>query len=189
MTTPTGSQPLTVLSEEESMFQGAVRDFADEQVRPLVPAQEASGHYEPAFIKACFEMGLMGIEIPDSLGGSGGSFFMSTLAVEALSRVDAASAILVDVQNTLVVNCVLRWANDEQKARYCPKLASEWVGAYALSEAGSGSDAFGLATKAEKKGDTWILNGRKLWITNGAEAKLYVIFANADPAAGYKGIT
>ncbi len=189
MTTPTGSQPLTVLSEEEAMFQGAVRDFADEQVRPLVPGQETSGHYDPAFIKACFEMGLMGIEIPDSLGGSGGSFFMSTLAVEALSRVDAASAILVDVQNTLVVNCVLRWANDEQKARYCPKLASEWVGAYALSEAGSGSDAFGLATKAEKKGDKWILNGRKLWITNGAEAKLYVIFANADPAAGYKGIT
>jgi alkylation response protein AidB-like acyl-CoA dehydrogenase len=131
----------------------------------------------------------MGIEVPEALGGAGGSFFMATLAVEALSRVDASTAILVDVQNTLVNNCVLRWANDEQKKRYCPKLAAEWVGAYALSEAGSGSDAFGLATRAVKKGDKWVLNGRKLWITNGAEAQLYVVFANADPSQGYKGIT
>ncbi len=188
-TTQAAATPLTILSEEETMFQGAVRDFADEQVRPLVHAMDEAGALEPTLIPRVFEMGLMGIEIPDALGGAGGSFFMAALAVEALSQVDAATAILVDVQNTLVNNCVLRWASDEQKARYCPKLTSEWVGAYALSEAGSGSDAFGLATRAEKRGDTWVLNGRKLWITNGAEAQLYVVFANADPAKGYKGIT
>ena len=181
--------PLTVLSEEEGMFQAAVRDFADEQVRPLVHRMDTDGQLDPALIRAVFELGLMGIEVPDSLGGAGGSFFMATLAVEALSRVDAATAILVDVQNTLVNNCILRWANDEQKARYFPKLTSDWVGAYALSEAGSGSDAFGLATRAEKKGDGWVLDGTKLWITNGAEASLYVVFANTDPAKGYKGIT
>lgn len=188
-TTQTAALPLTVLSEEEAMFQGAVRDFAEEQVRPLVHRMEAAGALEPSLIPRFFEMGLMGIEIPDALGGAGGSFFMAALAVEALSEVDAATAILVDVQNTLVNNCLLRWANDEQKARYAPKLASEWVGAYALSEAGSGSDAFGMATRAAKRGHRWVLNGRKLWITNGAEAALYVIFANADPAKGYKGIT
>ncbi|MFI5207268.1 MAG: acyl-CoA dehydrogenase [Gemmatimonadales bacterium] len=189
MTTETAAQPLTVLSEEETMFRDAVRDFAEEKVRPLVSKMDEHGALEPALIPAVFELGLMGIEIPEALGGAGGSFFMATLAVEALSRVDASTAILVDVQNTLVNNCVLRWANDEQKRRYCPKLASEWVGAYALSEAGSGSDAFGLATRAVKQGDRWVLTGRKLWITNGAEAQLYVIFANADPAQGYKGIT
>jgi alkylation response protein AidB-like acyl-CoA dehydrogenase len=189
MSTPTANTPLTVLTEEETMFRDAVRDFAEERVRPLVSKMDEQGALEPALIPAVFELGLMGIEIPDALGGAGGSFFMATIAVEALSRVDASTAILVDVQNTLVNNCVLRWANDEQKRRYCPKLAAEWVGAYALSEAGSGSDAFGMATRAVKKGERWVLNGRKLWITNGAEAKVYVIFANADPSQGYKGIT
>jgi alkylation response protein AidB-like acyl-CoA dehydrogenase len=183
------ASPLTILTEEEAMFQGAVRDFAEEQVRPLVSKMDHDGHLDPALITSVFELGLMGIEVPDSLGGAGGSFFMAALAVEALSRVDAATAILVDVQNTLVNNCILRWANDEQKQRYFAKLTTEWVGAYALSEAGSGSDAFGLATRAEKKGDAWVLNGTKLWITNGAEASLYVVFANTDPAQGYKGIT
>jgi len=171
------------------MFQGAVRDFAEEQVRPLVATMDHDGKLDAGLIKSVFELGLMGIEVPEALGGAGGSFFMAALAVEALSRVDAATAILVDVQNTLVNNCILRWANDEQKQRYFAKLTTDWVGAYALSEAGSGSDAFGLATRAEKKGDGWVLTGSKLWITNGAEASLYVVFANADPAQGYKGIT
>jgi alkylation response protein AidB-like acyl-CoA dehydrogenase len=180
---------LTMLSEEEAMFQSAVRDFAAERVRPLVHGMDAAGLLDPALIPAVFELGLMGIEIPESYGGAGGSFFMSTLAVEALSHVDPATAILVDVQNTLVNNCLLRWANEDQKRRYLPKLAAEWVGAYALSEAGSGSDAFALATRAEQRGAQWVLDGRKLWITNGAEASLYVVFANAAPAQGYKGIT
>ncbi len=187
-TTPTAG-PLTVLSDEEAMFQEAVSAFAEERVRPLSAAMDAAGALDAALIAPCFELGLMGIEVPEALGGAGGSFFLAVLAVEALSRVDPAVAILVDVQNTLVNNCVLRWGNDEQRARYLPKLASQWVGAYALSEPGSGSDAFGLETRAERRGDHWVLNGRKLWITNGAEASLYVIFANADPAKGYKGIT
>ena len=189
MTTQTSAPPLTVLAEDEAMFRDAVRDFAEERVRPLVMKMDEQGALDPALVPAVFELGLMGIEIPEPLGGAGGSFFMATLAVEALSRVDASAAILVDVQNTLVNNCVLRWANDEQKRRYCPRLAAEWVGAYALSEAGSGSDAFGLATRAVRRGDQWVLTGRKLWITNGAEAQLYVVFANADPSQGYKGIT
>ncbi|HVO35436.1 MAG TPA: acyl-CoA dehydrogenase [Gemmatimonadales bacterium] len=188
-TTSTTAAPLTVLSEEEAMFQQAVREFAEEKVRPLSHAMDEQGALDALLIPPCFEMGLMGIEIPEALGGAGGSFFLATLAVEALSQVDPAVAILVDVQNTLVNNCLLRWANDEQKQRYLPKLAAEWVGAYALSEPGSGSDAFGLETRAVLKGDRWILNGHKLWITNGAEASLYVVFANADPSQGYKGIT
>jgi alkylation response protein AidB-like acyl-CoA dehydrogenase len=189
MNTMTAAAPLTMLSEEEAMFQGAVRDFAQEQVRPLVTRMDRDAALDPALIRQVFELGLMGIEIPDTYGGAGGSFFMAALAVEALSQVDPSTAILVDVQNTLVNNCVLRWATAEQKARYCPKLASEWVGAYALSEAGAGSDAFSLATRAERRGDRWVLSGTKLWITNGGEASLYVVFANADPAQGYKGIT
>lgn len=188
-TTPPAAAPLTVLSEEEAMFQQAVREFAEEKVRPLSHEMDEKGALDASLIPPCFELGLMGIEIPEALGGAGGSFFLAVLAVEALSQVDASAAILVDVQNTLVNNCLLRWANDAQKARYLPKLASEWVGAYALSEPGSGSDAFGLETRAELKGDRWRLNGRKLWITNGAEASLYVVFANADPSKGYKGIT
>jgi len=181
--------PLTTLTDEEAMFQGAVRDFAAEQVRPLVRAMDEAGRLDPALIPAVFGLGLMGIEIPESHGGAGGSFFMSTLAVEALSQVDPATAILVDVQNTLVNNCLLRWANEDQQRRYLPKLATDWVGAYALSEAGSGSDAFALATRAERRGAAWVLHGQKLWITNGAEASLYVVFANAAPEQGYKGIT
>ena len=182
-------QPLTVFSEEEQMFREAVRGFAEERVRPLTPRMDETGALDPSLIPPCFEMGLMGIEIPEALGGAGGTFFLSVLAVETLSKVDASAAILVDVQNTLVNNCLLRWANAEQQARYLPRLAGEWVGAYALSEPAAGSDAFGLETRAERRGDRWVLNGRKLWITNGAEASLYVVFANADPAKGYKGIT
>ena len=181
--------PLTVLSEEEEMFQGAVRGFAEKRVRPLSHQMDERGALDPSLIPPCFEMGLMGIEIPEVLGGAGGTFFLSVLAVEALSQVDPAVAILVDVQNTLVNNCLLRWASDEQQRRYFPKLAAEWVGAYALSEPGAGSDAFGLETRAARRGDRWVLNGRKLWITNGAEASLFVVFANADPEQGYKGIT
>jgi len=181
--------PLTVLSEEEGMFRDAVRLFAEERVRPLTPAMDEAGALDASLIPPCFEMGLMGIEVPETLGGAGSTFFLAVLAVEALSAVDPAVAILVDVQNTLVNNCILRWGNDAQRQRYLPKLAAEWVGAYALSEPGAGSDAFGLETRAERRGDRWVLNGRKLWITNGAEASVYVVFANADPSKGYKGIT
>jgi alkylation response protein AidB-like acyl-CoA dehydrogenase len=189
MTTPTAGTPLTALSEEEAMFQGAVRDFADEAVRPLVRRMDEAAHLDPTLIPRCFDLGLMGIEIPEALGGAGGTFFMAVLAVEALSQVDAAVAAFVDVQNTLFNNCLLRWGSEEQRARYAPKMAAEWVGAYALSEAGAGSDAFGLTTRAELRGDTWMLNGQKLWITNGDEASIYVVFATVDPAKGYKGIT
>jgi len=182
-------QPLTVLSEEERMFQGAVRDFAEGAVRPLVHRMDEEAHLDASLIPQVFGLGLMGIEVPEALGGAGGSFFLAVLAVEALSMVDPSVAILVDVQNTLFNNCLLRWGNDEQKSRYCPKTCAEWVGAYALSEAGSGSDAFGLATRAELQGETWVLNGQKLWITNGGEAQIYVIFATVDAAKGYKGIT
>ena len=184
-----GAQPLTVLSEEEGMFRDAVRGFAEERVRPLTHAMDEAGALDGSLIPPCFEMGLMGIEVPETLGGAGGTFFLAVLAVEALSAVDPAVAILVDVQNTLVNNCILRWGNDAQRQRYLPRLAAEWVGAYALSEPGAGSDAFGLETRAERRGDRWVLNGRKLWITNGAEASVYVVFANADPSKGYKGIT
>jgi alkylation response protein AidB-like acyl-CoA dehydrogenase len=186
---PPSTAPLTVLTEEETMFRDAVRDFAEERVRPLSHAMDEAGALDRSLIPLCFELGLMGIEIPEALGGAGGTFFLAVLGVEALSQVDPAVAILVDVQNTLVNNCLLRWAGAEQQRRYLPKLASEWVGAYALSEPAAGSDAFGLQARAERRGDRWILNGRKLWITNGAEASLYVVFANADPAQGYRGIT
>jgi alkylation response protein AidB-like acyl-CoA dehydrogenase len=190
MTEPTAAaQPLTVLSEEERMFQEAVRDFAEGTVRPLVHRMDEEGHLDPTLIPQVFALGLMGIEVPEALGGAGGSFFLAVLAVEALSRIDPSVAILVDVQNTLFNNCLLRWGNDEQKARYCPRTATEWVGAYALSEAGSGSDAFSLATRAEQRGDRWVLNGQKLWITNGGEAQIFVVFATVDPAKGYRGIT
>src|SRR2546430_12933229 len=170
--------PLTVLTEEERMFQGAVRDFAASEVRPRVCAMEQAAQLDPALIPKFFELDLMGIEIPEAHGGAGGSLFMTVLAVEELSAVDASTAIFVDVQNTLVNALLLKWASDDIKQRYLPRLASEVVGAYALSEAGSGSGAFGLQTKATKQGDEWILDGRKLWITNGAEAGLYIIFAD-----------
>ena len=183
------SLPLTDLSEDERLFQEAVRDFAEERVRPIVHKMDEEAAIPRALIDACFELGVMGIEIPEAHGGAGATFFMSILAVEALARVDASLAVLVDVQNTLVNNALLRWGNAEQQARYFPKLASKWVGAYALSEAGSGSDAFALSCRATERGDHWELTGRKLWITNAAEADLFIILATVDPAQGYKGIT
>src|SRR6058998_2961462 len=181
--------PLTVLTEEERMFQSAVRDFAESEVRPRVQAMEQAAQLDPDIIPKFFELGLMGIEIPEAHGGAGGSLFMTVLAVEELSAVDASAAIFVDVQNTLVNAPLLRWASDDVKRRYLPRLASDVVGAYALSEPESGSDAFGLQTKATRRRDRWVLEGRKLWITNGAEAGLFVVFANADFTQGYKGIT
>ncbi|HUP64785.1 MAG TPA: acyl-CoA dehydrogenase [Thermoanaerobaculia bacterium] len=181
--------PLTVLSEEEQMFQEAVREFAVEQIRPLVHDMDQRATMDPGLIKSFFELGVMGVEIPEEYGGAGSSFFTAVLVVEELSHVDASCGVLVDVQNTLVNNAILRWGNDDQKSRYLPRLAGEVVGAYALSEAGSGSDAFALATRAEEKGDHWLLNGRKLWITNAAEAEVFIVFANVNPEAGYKGIT
>jgi len=189
MTTTTTAVPLTRLSEEEQMFRDAVRDFAEQEIRPRVGAMERAAQLDPALIPKFFELGLMGVEIPESLGGAGGSLFLTVLAVEELSRVDASSAIFVDVQNTLVNALLLKWAAPDLQKRYFPKLSRDVVGAYALSEPASGSDAFGLETKASKRGDSWVLDGRKLWITNGAEAGVYVIFANTDFAKGYKGIT
>jgi short/branched chain acyl-CoA dehydrogenase len=185
----TGHLPLTHLSEDEVLFRDQVRQFAEERVRPLVSEMDREARIPRALVDACFELGLMGIEVPDEHSGAGATFFMSVLAVEELARVDASLAVLVDVQNTLVNNAILRWATPEQQARYFPKLATEWVAAYALSEAGSGSDAFALACRAEDVGDHFQLTGRKLWITNAAEAELFIVFANVDPAQGYKGIT
>jgi alkylation response protein AidB-like acyl-CoA dehydrogenase len=182
--------PLTVLSDDEAMFRDAVAEFADAEVRPRVQAMERDGKLDPRFIRAAFDMGLMGIEAAEQYGGSGGSLLMVTLAVEELSKVDASAAILVDVQNTLVNYPIARHGTDAQKAKYLSQLTGSLVGAYALSEPGSGSDAFGLATRAERRGDGgWTLTGRKLWITNGAEAQIYVVFATVDPSAGHKGIT
>ena len=171
------------------MFRDAVAAFAEEEVRPRVMEMEKAGKIDPALLPKYFELGLMGIEVPEQYGGAGGSLFMVTLAVEEISKVDAAAAIVCDVQNTLVNYPIGRYGSDAQKAKYLPMLTSESIGAYALSESGSGSDAFGLATRAEKRGDRWVLNGQKLWITNGAEADVFVVFANADPSAGYRGIT
>jgi butyryl-CoA dehydrogenase len=189
VTTSAAAVPLTVLSEEEQMFREAVGDFAESEVRPRVAAMENAGAIDPTLVPKLFELGLMGIEIPEQYGGAGGGLFMTALAVEELSRVDASTAIFVDVQNTLVIEPFLQWATDDQKRRYLPRLATELVGAYALSEPESGSDAFGLQTKATASGTEWVLDGRKLWITNGAEAGVYVIFANTDFTKGYKGIT
>ena len=185
----TGGAPLTVLSEDEQMFRDMVRQFADDEVRPRVHDMDEKQQMDPALIPQFFEMGLMGIEVPEELGGAGVSFFTAALVVEELSRVDASVGVFVDVQNTLVNNAFLRWGSEELKARYLPQLASEKVGAYALSEAGSGSDAFALATRGVKADGGFRLTGRKLWITNGAEAEVFIVFANVDPAAGYKGIT
>jgi butyryl-CoA dehydrogenase/short/branched chain acyl-CoA dehydrogenase len=184
-----GPVPLTRLSPLEELFREQVRAFAAERVRPLVSQMDRDAVMPKELIDECFELGLMGIEVPDRFGGAGASFFLAALVVEELARVDASLAVLVDVQNTLVNNTLLRWGNDDQLALYLPKLVSEWVGAYALSEAGSGSDAFGLACRAELKGDFWELTGRKLWITNAGEAELFIVMANADPSRGYKGIT
>src|SRR4051812_20179585 len=181
--------PLVALTEDEQLFRDNIRQFADEKVRPLVREMDEAQVFDKDLIRQFFELGLMGIEIPEQYGGGNGTFFEAILAVEEISRVDASAGVLVDVQNTLVINALLRWASEEQKRRYLPKMATDTVGAYALSEAASGSDAFALQTRAELKGDHYVLNGRKLWITNAKEAGLYVLFATLDPAAGYKGIT
>lgn len=190
MTTDIDARPaLTILSEEEEMFRDAIAGFAEEEVRPRVMDMENAAKLDPTLIPKYFDLGLMGIEVPEQYGGAGGSLFMVTLAVEEISKVDASAAILCDVQNTLVNYPINRYGSDAQKAKYLPRLTSDTVGAYALSESGSGSDAFGLACKAEQKDGKWILNGQKLWITNGYEAGIFIIFANTNPSAGYKGIT
>ena len=186
---PTGAPPLVALSEDEVLFRDNIRQFAEEKIRPRSREMDEKGVFDAELIQQFFQLGLMGIEIPEEFGGGGGSFFEAILAVEEASRVDASAGVVVDVQNTLVNNALLRWANPEQKRRYLPKMASEIVGAYALSEAASGSDAFALQTRAQLQGEHYVLNGRKLWITNGKEAGLFVLFATLDPAAGYKGIT
>ncbi len=182
-------QPITVLSEEEAMFKDAVADFAREQIAPHVMEMDQKAQFKKEILDQFFELGLMGVEVPEEYGGVGGSFFMSILAIEALAQVDASAAIYVDVQNTLVNNAFLRWGNQEIKKKCLPQLAQEKIGAYALSEPGSGSDAFGLKARAVEKGDHFVLNGTKLWITNAAEADIFIIFANANPELGYKGIT
>jgi alkylation response protein AidB-like acyl-CoA dehydrogenase len=181
--------PLTVLTEEESAFRDAVAAFAEQEVRPRVMQMEREAKLDPALVRQYFEMGLMGIEVDEQYGGAGGNLMMTTLAVEEISKVDASAAIMVDVQNTLAEYPIRTYGTDAQKAKYLGMLTSGTVGAYALSEPGSGSDAFGLALRAEKSAGGWTLNGSKLWITNGAEAEVFVVFANANPAAGYKGIT
>jgi len=181
--------PLTILSDEEQMFREAVAAFAADEVRPRVQAMEQAAKLDPTLIPKYFELGLMGIEVPEQYGGAGGTLMMVTLAVEELSRVDASAAILADVQNTLVNYPLSRYGTDAQKEKYLTQLTSTKVGAYALSEPGSGSDAFGLETRAERTDGGWALTGRKLWITNGAEAEVFIVFANANPSAGYRGIT
>ncbi len=181
--------PLSVLGEEEKMFQATVRRFARERIGPHVRAMDEAGVFRKDLIHEMFELGLMGIEIPEEHGGQGGNFFQSVLAVEALATVDPSAAVIVDVQNTIANNILLRWGNDEQKRRYLPKLAHDTVAAFGLSEAGSGSDAFAMATRATRHGDHFLITGRKLWITNAAEAGIYFLFANANPEAGHRGIT
>jgi butyryl-CoA dehydrogenase/short/branched chain acyl-CoA dehydrogenase len=183
------ARPLTALSDDERMFQQTVRKFAREEIRPHVREMDEAGVFRKEIIRQFFEMGLMGIEIPEEFGGQGGTFFQAILAVEELSAVDPSAGVIVDVQNTICNNALLRWATPEQKAKYLPRLASDMVASYALSEAGSGSDAFTMATRAEDRGDHFLLTGRKLWITNAAESGFFLLFANANPAAGYKGVT
>ena len=186
--TPTVT-PLTTLKEEENLFRAAVRDFAEETIGPFVASMDENGRLEPTLLPKLFDLGLMGIEIPEAYGGPGGSFFMSCLAIEELSRVDAAVAVVVDVHNTLVTNAVLRWGSAEQHAAFLPRLAKHAIASYSLSEADAGSDAFALQTRATRQGDQYLLNGRKLWTSNAREADLFIIFANADPGLGHKGIT
>ena len=181
--------PLTSLSEDEQFFYDTVKDFAKEKVQPLVREMDDAGAMNKNIIKQLFEMGLMGIEIPEKYGGAETSFYMSILAIEAISTVDPSVGVMVDVQNTLVNNAFLRWGSDYLKKKYLPILANEKIGAYALSETGSGSDAFALAAKAEDKGDYFLLTGQKMWITNANEADIFIIFANVNPDLGYKGIT
>ena len=186
---PAPPQPLVALSEDEVLFRDNVRQFAEDSIRPKVREMDEKGVFEHSLIDQFFQLGLMGIEIPEQFGGAGGRFFESILAVEEVSRIDPSAGVIVDVQNTLVNNALMRWTNDEQKKRYLPRMAADTVGAYALSEAGSGSDAFAMQTRAQLQGSDYVLNGRKLWITNGKEAGIFILFATVDPAAGYKGIT
>jgi alkylation response protein AidB-like acyl-CoA dehydrogenase len=188
-TTEHSNLPLTLLSEDERLFRDSVYEFADREIRPHVRQMDETAHIPRELIDRLFDLGVMGIEVPESFGGGGASFFHAVLAVEALSRVDPSIGVLVDVQNTLVINALLRWGTDDLKRRYLPKLAADTIGAYALSEAGSGSDAFALATRAPEQGDGFAITGRKLWITNGNEAGIFIVFANVKPEAGYRGIT
>ena len=189
-TLPTDTRAaLSSLTEQERMFQEAVQDFADALIAPRVILMDAAAQMGTSLLPQLFDMGIMGIEIPEEFGGTGADFFTSILIVEALSRVDPSVGTLVDVQNTLVINAMLRWGSDELKAHYLPQLASDTIGAYALSEAGSGSDAFALSCRATEDGGDWVIEGHKLWITNGSEAELFIVFATVDPNAGYKGIT
>src|SRR5258708_2772647 len=181
--------PLTTLNEDETLFRDNVRRFAEEKIRPQAKEMDETAVFDRALLGRFFHLGLMGIEIPEQYGGAGGKFFEAILAVEEFSRVDASAGVIVDVQNTLVANAILRWAKDEQKKRYLPQLAADTLGAYALSEAGSGSDAFALQTRAELRGTDFVLNGRKLWITNAKEAGLFILFATVDASTGYKVIT
>ncbi len=187
--TSTQSAPLTSFTEDENLFRENIQQFAEEKIRPRVKEMDEKGVFDDSLIQQFFQLGLMGIEIPEQYGGGAGTFFEAILAVEEFSRVDASAGVVVDVQNTLVNNALLRWASEQQRKQYLPKMAADTVGAYALSEAGSGSDAFALETRAELKGSDYVLNGRKLWITNGKEAGIFILFATIDPAAGYKGIT
>ncbi len=189
MTVATTPQPLSVLSEEEELFRQTVREFAEGEIGPHVHEMDDQARMRPDLLEKFFELGLMGIEVPEQYGGAGGTIFLATIAIEEMARVDASSAIYVDVHNTLVNNALLRWGTEEQKARYFPRLTTDMIGAFALSEPASGSDAFALETRATQDGDAWLLTGRKFWITSGAEAGLFIVFANIDPAKGYKGIT
>ena len=181
--------PLSQLSQDEALFRDSVYEFADREIRPLVREMDEHAKIPPTLVPRLFDLGVMGIEIPEAYGGAGATFFHSVLAVEALSRIDPSIGVLVDVQNTLVINALLRWGTEAHKAAYLPKLASGTIGAYALSESGSGSDAFAMASRGTQHGDGFVLNGRKLWITNANEASLFIVFANVNPEAGYRGIT
>ena len=183
------ASPLVAFSEDEQLFRDSIRQFAEERIRPLVRTMDEKQVMDSGLVQELFQMGVMGIEVPQEYGGGGGTFFEAILAVEEISKVDPSVGVLVDVQNTLVINALLRWGTPEQKKKYLSMMAADTVGAYALSEAGSGSDAFALSTRAELKGDHYVLNGRKLWITNAKEAGIYILIATVDPSAGYKGIT
>jgi alkylation response protein AidB-like acyl-CoA dehydrogenase len=188
-TTLTTAQPLTTLSEEEELLRTTVRDFAESEIRPHVMEMDAAGAFRQEILARFFDLGIMGVEVPERFGGAGGNIFLATLAIEELARVDASAAIYVDVHNTLVNNALLRWGSEEQHQRYFPRLTRDLLGAFALSEPASGSDAFALETRADDKGTHWELTGRKFWITNGGEAGLFLVFANTDFSKGYKGIT
>jgi alkylation response protein AidB-like acyl-CoA dehydrogenase len=183
------TRALTALTEDEKMFADTVHAWATSKIGPLVHEMDEQARMDPSIVPGLFEMGLMGIEVPEQYGGAGSDIFTACLAIEALAKVDPSVSVLCDVQNTLVNNALVRWGNDAQKERYLPKMCSEWVGSYCLSESGSGSDAFALKCRAEKKGDRWVLNGQKLWITNANESSVFLVLANTDFSQGYKGIT